>query len=138
MSRSGYSDDCENNWSMICWRGAVNSAIKGKRGQALLKEMATVLDAMPIKRLIFGEFLTKDGEVCALGAVAKARSLDVSDVDPNERELVAKKFNIAEALAAEIMYENDDDFGYCNEEPEKRWKRVRSWVEENLVKEVGR
>lgn len=35
MSRSGYSDDCYG-WELICWRGAVNSAIKGKRGQSFL------------------------------------------------------------------------------------------------------
>lgn len=34
MSRSGYTDDCdyEGNWPMICWRSAVKSAIRGKRG----------------------------------------------------------------------------------------------------------
>ncbi|ENQ7660184.1 hypothetical protein ACEQOL_006537 [Pseudomonas aeruginosa] len=38
MSRSGYCDDLDN-WSLICWRGAVSSAIKGKRGQAFLIEL---------------------------------------------------------------------------------------------------
>jgi hypothetical protein len=37
MSRSGYSDDLEN-WSLIRWRGAVASAIRGRRGQAFLRE----------------------------------------------------------------------------------------------------
>ncbi|KGC50992.1 hypothetical protein DO66_5867 [Burkholderia pseudomallei] len=36
MSRSGYSDDC-GGWSLIRWRGAVNSAIKGARGQKFLR-----------------------------------------------------------------------------------------------------
>lgn len=133
MSRSGYveSDDIDQ-WAHIRWRGAVKSAIRGKRGQALLKEMAAALDAMPIKRLIASELVTETGEVCALGAVAKARGMDVSDIDPEYRELVAQKFNIANSLAAEIAYENDDEFGYFNEDPEKRWQRVRKWVEENL------
>ena len=131
MSRSGYSDDfADDNWAFIRWRGAVNSAIKGKRGQSFLREMATVLDSMPVKRLIASEFVAKDGEVCALGAVAKARALDVSNVDPQDRELVANKFSIAGALAAEIMYKNDNDFSYWDEEPEHRWRRVREWVEE--------
>ncbi len=138
MSRSGYSDDVDDNWAMIRWRGAVTAATKGKRGQSLLKEMAAALDAMPIKRLIASELVAKDGEVCALGAVAKARALDVSGIDPQDRELVAKKFDIAEALAAEIMYENDNDFGYWNEEPEQRWRRVRKWVAENLRTEKSK
>lgn len=29
MSRSGYTDDCESDWGMICWRGAVKAAIRG-------------------------------------------------------------------------------------------------------------
>ena len=37
MSRSGYSDDCE---TMGLWRGAVERAIYGKRGQTFLREMA--------------------------------------------------------------------------------------------------
>jgi hypothetical protein len=38
MSRSGYSDDCDG-WALIRWRGAVNSAIKGRRGQQALREI---------------------------------------------------------------------------------------------------
>lgn len=130
MSRSGYSEDLEP-WNLIRWRGAVNSAIKGKRGQALLLEMANALDAMPVKRLISDELVSKEGEVCALGAVAKHKSLNVGGVDAYDFEEVATVFNIAEALAREIAAENDDL--YCNEEPEKRWQRMRKWVSENLV-----
>lgn len=54
MSRSGYADWCDDNWAMIRWRGAVASAVRGKRGQAFLRELATTLDAMPEKRLIGG------------------------------------------------------------------------------------
>lgn len=135
MSRSRYSDDIDDNWAVIRWRGAVNAAVNGKRGQALLQEMAHALDAMPVKRLVYGKFINCTGEVCALGAVAKARSMDVSDIDTDDPDLcekVAKKFDVAEALVAEIMSENDDI--YWNEEPEKRWKRMRAWVAENLVK----
>lgn len=33
MSRSGYSEDLDM-WDLIRWRGAVKSALRGKRGQA--------------------------------------------------------------------------------------------------------
>ena len=39
MSRSGYSDDLDN-WDLIRWRGQVSSAIRGKRGQGFLRELA--------------------------------------------------------------------------------------------------
>jgi hypothetical protein len=47
MSRSGYSDD-HSEWDLIRWRGAVASAIRGKRGQAFLRELLVALDAMPV------------------------------------------------------------------------------------------
>ncbi len=51
MSRSGYSDDCDN---LQLWRQAVDRAISGKRGQAVLREMLASLEALPQKRLISG------------------------------------------------------------------------------------
>jgi len=130
MSRSNYSEDIDG-WSLIRWRGAVNSALKGKRGQTLLAEMAVALDALPNKRLIADELISKEGEVCALGAIAKYKALDVYDIDPHCSEQVSAVFNIADALAREIAYENDEHWG---DNPEKRWQRMRSWVNENLVK----
>ncbi len=138
MSRSGYSDACEG-WDLIRWRGAVNSAIKGKRGQALLKDMANALDKMPVKRLIAKELITKDGEVCALGAVAKKRCIDTFKVDPTDSKRVSVLFNIAEALAKEIAFENDLVQEYGEEEPPKRrWERMRKWVKDNLVDEKNK
>lgn len=130
MSRSDYSEDCDG-WALIRWRGAVNSAIKGRRGQALLTDMANALDAMPVKRLISDELISKEGEVCALGAVARHRALKVEKIDPEDHWKVCAAFNIADALAREIAFLNDDD--YCAT-PEQRWKRMREWVEQNRTK----
>ena len=143
MSRSGYSDDCEN-WALICWRGAVNSAIKGKRGQAFLLELREALDAMPDKRLI-AEELEADGQFCTLGVLGAKRGIDMSGLDPDCRETVAQAFGIAPALAAEIVFENDEHHGFhqrqedgstkwVRETPERRWKRMREWVEANIQK----
>ena len=128
MSRSGYSDDCDG-WDLIRWRGAVNAATKGKRGQALLREMLVALDAMPDKRLISDE-LERDGEYCALGVVGKARGLVMEGVDPEDRRKVASMFDIAPALAAEIVYMNDDEDWWepTRTTPEQRWGRMRAWV----------
>lgn len=142
MSRSGYSDDCEDNWSLICWRGAVNSALRGKRGQAFLKELAEAMDAMPIKRLVTEE-LQADGEFCTLGVVGNARGLDMSVIDPDDAEAVADKFGLANAMVREIVWENDEhpgvyglkedgSTGWRRETPEERWTRMRAWVDEQL------
>lgn len=130
MSRSGYIWEWDDLWAIIRSRGAVNSAIKGKRGQALLREMLTALDAMPKKRLIAGD-LVKEGEVCALGAVAVAREIDTKDIDPYDRKIIGDTFNIASALAAEIAYINDEAVDW-DETPEQRFIRVHAWVVKNL------
>ena len=109
MSRSGYSDDCDN-WALVRWRGAVNAAIKGARGQQMLRELLAALDAMPEKILAADSLVTADGEYCTLGALGAARGLELSAIDPEDRTAVAKAFGIAEALAAEIMYLNDEGF----------------------------
>lgn len=134
MSRSGYSDDCDSNWELIKWRGAVASAIRGRRGQAFLREMLAALDSIPAKRLISHDLVNLQG-VCAFGAVGLSRGLEMPNVDPYDwddgvRNGMARLFGIAPALAAEIMFENDEAGSYWREEtPEHRWQRVRAWVE---------
>lgn len=108
MSRSGYSDDCDG-WALIRWRGAVKQAISGARGQAMLRELVNALDALPERRLAAGSLVTPDGEYCTLGALGRARGMDMAPIDPEDREAVAKAFGVAEALAAEIMYLNDEE-----------------------------
>lgn len=68
MSRSGYIDDGDiEHWDLIRWRGAVASAIRGKKGQSFLLEMLHAMDALPEKKLIAHDLL-KDGSVCARAA----------------------------------------------------------------------
>jgi hypothetical protein len=126
MSRSGYSDDIDD-LELGRWRGQVNSAIRGKRGQTLLKDLLAALDNMPEKVLIAKELEASDGGVCALGAVGKARHIDMRGIDPEEYETVASLFNIAEQLAREIAYQNDEG-AWHDETPEQRFIRMRKWV----------
>lgn len=159
MSRSGYSEDCDDNWQLICWRGAVASALRGKRGQAFLKELIAALDAMPEKELIGDSLVTADGQYCALGVVGAARGIDLNKLDPDDPYQVAKAFGIAQAMAQEIVYENDEylnDYEWVRvtlcgpirpwEYHERsvsvlrkhvardRWKHMRDWAESNLIK----
>ena len=133
MSRSGYSDDCEDQWAFIRWRGVVASAIRGKRGQALLRAMADALDAMPVKELVAHELECRDG-VCALGAVGRARGMDLSPLDPEDPDAVAAAFGIATPLAQEIVWINDEG-SHRRELPSERWARVRAWVAKQIKPE---
>lgn len=142
------------------WRAAVKSAMQGKRGQAFLREALAALDAMPDKRLIAGDLVIDGsqhpntyfdakfivgadelcdirgnpapvGSCCLLGAVAKSRQMDVSDMDPYDIESVAPAFGLADAMTREIVYWNDEG-GRYDETPEQRWARMRAWVEKQI------
>jgi hypothetical protein len=135
VSRSGYSDDLDP-WSLIRWRGAVASAIRGKRGQAFLADLVRALDALPSKRLI-ADALEDNGEVCGIGAVALLRGYDVSEVDPYDSYRVSEMFGIAEALAKEVVYVNDEAGTYLRPPtPEQRWIDVRAWAVSCLLPET--
>lgn len=159
MSRHGYIEfDGDDSLQEGRWRGALTAAIRGKRGQAFFQELIDALDAMPVKEISAHSFV-QGGEVCALGAVALKRGIDVSEFERSEDEeeweheidhtALANKFGIAECLAREVMFENDDcdqwhwedDGSVCegvrhgetrkhrtNELPAERWQRMRDWA----------
>ena len=134
MGRSGYSE-VDDNWALIRWRGCVASAIRGARGQKLLRELAAALDAMPEKRLVAGA-LQDGGDYCALGVVGAARGVDLDPIDSTDQEAVAAAFDIARPLAAEIAFENDEGGSWHGETPEDRWSRMRAWVASKLVSDL--
>ena len=61
MSRSGYVD-CDDPLAAGRWSAQVKSAMRGKRGQAFLRELASAMDAMPVKELIADELINSEGE----------------------------------------------------------------------------
>ena len=130
MSRSGYSEDYDSEWDIIRWRGAVKSALRGKRGQAFLRETLAALEALPERKLVTNE-LVKLGCYCTLGAVGKARGMDMQQIDPEDEDTVAGRFGLPRAMACEIMYENDEA-GPWQETPEQRWQRMHRWVKSNI------
>ena len=161
MSRSGYIDDCDDQWRHICYRGAVASAIRGKRGQQLFRDLLAALDAMPVKELVAHE-LVRDGSYCTLGVLGAARNIPLAEIDPEDSEQVANAFDIAESLAREIVYMNDEwavdehkwvsveicgpvrpgypDWGshtknvlvYNDNHKSERWQKMREWIAKQI------
>ena len=129
MSRSGYGDDDTEEYPVWFWMQAVKRAIHGKRGQAFLREMIEALDAMPQKRLI-SHVLEEDGNVCALGAVARKRGIDPKALVGGSNSYLSSRLGIAEALVCEIEYMNDEEL--WNAAPERRWQEMREWAIKNL------
>lgn len=160
MSRSGYSDYSDNEWSLIRYRGQVASAIRGKRGQALLVELRDALDALPEKKLCDHDLQREDGACCALGAIGRARGIDMTEIDPaeaTESGRLADMFNVANQLIREIEFENgDSEYGpiwlphtknadgadvnrdgltreqWTDRADRNRWRRMREWVAEQI------
>lgn len=130
--RSGYSDDLDER-DMAMWRGRVASSIRGKRGQNLLRTLLKALDEMPEKRLIRDELVDGDGEVCLLGAGGRAIGIsDIDKIDPEEHDVLAKRFDVATCLIQEIEHINDDADYTGRETPEERYVRVRRWLVEQI------
>jgi len=163
MSRSGYTDDFgdDDPLAMGRWRGAVNSAIRGKRGQQTLREILAALDAMPVKALVAELLATEDGEFCTLGVLGAQRGIALDTLDPEDPEGVAEAFGIAPAMVREIVYMNDEyiddyewvDIEFCGpvrphypdygrhtrsvrvsvpDVAEKRWTYMRNWVDSQI------
>lgn len=131
MSRSGYSDDYDfDQWASIRWRGQVESAVRGKRGQAFFRALVEALDAMPTKELIAEELVCPAG-VCAMGALAVHRGIDVTALDPYDYDKVGATFNVAHQLAQETAYWNDE--GAWRETPAERWTRMRAWAAASVI-----
>lgn len=123
----------------------------------MLRETLAALDALPEKRLAAESLINTEGEYCTLGALGRARGIDMSNIDPECREEVAGVFGISEALAAEIMFMNDEwlnNYEYKTVEicgplmphqsrykqvrfpvvniGEKRFNLMRQWLLENI------
>jgi hypothetical protein len=116
-------------------------SIKSKKGQAALRELEQALLALPSKRLIAHELEDAEGEVCAIGALAKYRK-HAPHADPEwEMEQVGVELGMPQMVAWRVVALNDVDidFYYDRKEhrcvsytPEERYERVlaqvRKWL----------
>jgi hypothetical protein len=146
LSRFIESDDepYANAWAL--WARAQRNALVGKKGQAVLRELETALVALPTKRLIHGA-LCEQGEVCALGALARQRGVSEEEMATQRGEYAhdiawwAKdRLGVTEALATAVQWQNDEAEWYWQkqgETPEERYIRVLAWVRAQIKSEVG-
>lgn len=153
--RIGYSDEEDYPGQFGLWQGNCQRSLKGKAGQAALRELEAALLALPSKRLIAGEFEDADGEVCSIAALAKHRGIDSGQIEANPEydmeqvgvelgmpRLVAWKvvemndlhFNGKDLLFAEGPYRwpGEQPYAYIEVTPEQRYERMLAWVREQL------
>ena len=131
MNRSNYIDDFDvDPLDFGRWRARVASAIRGRRGQEFLRELAAAMDALPDKWLIAGQLVDEEGDCCAIGAVCKARGIGTAGMDADGVEYTAERLGAPWPLAAEIAYLNDY---WPAETPAARWQRMRRWVDRHIT-----
>ena len=146
MSRYCDSDDYDwEPWMEGQAAGAMRSAIRGRRGQQLLRDLIAGLDALPVQELAAGALEDPEtGCVCALGAVriqrgANAVPLDFDPTDPDiDWRYLAKPFDISETLAHAVISENEYSSKRNDEQSRRRrWQSVRAWAVGNLLAPAG-
>ena len=137
-------DGPEEQWAWIRFRGQVASAIRGRRGQATLKQAAEAMERLPRRQLITGELCDGTG-VCVVGAVIyddfkskglspkaawnKLRGLsrkigrDAYEIE----EYAVKELGFTRALANEVQFENDEGAGF-GLDPRASYSGMLGWL----------
>jgi hypothetical protein len=146
MSRYCDSDDYGYEpWMEGQAAGALRSAIRGRRGQRLLRDLVAGLDALPEPELAAGALEDPEtGCACALGVVRRQRGpeavplpCDPTDPDLDWREL-AGPFDISQALANDVVAQNDYyTVGNDKQSRRLRWLCVRVWAVGHLITPAG-
>ena len=117
MSRSGYSEDYGDDFpgQLGLYRANVKRSINSQKGQARLRELRGVLEAMPVKTLAAGVF-RRGAEACALGEwalanigsnAALAEAVDGYDGDDSETARLLASFGWPRLVVLDLVYEND-------------------------------
>lgn len=135
--RISYSEDEDFPGQFGLWQGNVQRSLRGKKGQAELRELKAALLALPEKRLIIGA-LERDGEVCAIAAYAKYKGLSLAEYKPDpelyDEDVDSDEVGIAGGMprlvAWEVVCRNDMHYDNCT--PEQRYEKMLAWVERML------
>jgi hypothetical protein len=141
MMRISYSEEEDFPGQFGLWQGNCDRSINSKAGQAALRELEAALLALPDKRLIAGELENADGEVCAIGALAKFRQ-HAPHADPEcEMEEIGIELGMPAMVAWKVVALNDLELDRRWDKetgqlvaitPEERYERVlaqvRKWL----------
>ena len=131
MSRISYSCDEDYPGQFDLWQANCARSLQGKNGQEELRALRTALLAMSDKRLIHGALKDADGEVCAIGAYARHRGLDLDKFDPEDAtDEVGIEAGMPSLVAWKVVEMNDMEFDHLT--PERRYVKMLEWVEMQL------
>lgn len=160
--RLNWTDEEDRPGQFALWDANCRRSLRGKDGQKALRELEAALLALPEKRLIRDALTNDDGEVCAVGAYARHKGLDLSKFDPEYESdevgiaagmppLVAWKVVALNDVTLDTVWEVADgplnrwDAHYKggvavvrDMTPEERYEKVLTWVRSQLSAHGGK
>ena len=161
--RIGYSEDEDYPGQFGLWQANCRRSLQGKVGQAALRELESALLALPDKRLIANKMIDSEGDVCAIGALARYKGRDilaephVGDEDEfegdGEMEEIGMELGMPRLVAWKVVELNDIQLTGSNLvtcegpyrwpaekpkvwvpiTPEVRYERVLAWTRRQLA-----
>lgn len=135
MSRISYSDEEDYPGQFDLWQANCRRSLRGKQGQEELRALRDALLAMPDKRLIHGLLVDEEGAVCAVGAYAKHKGLDLQKFDPEDStDEVGIEAGMPILVAWKVVEMNDMELDHLT--PEQRYTKMLEWVERQLSPET--
>jgi len=133
--RLNYSEEENYPGQFELWQANCERSLKGRKGQTALRELETALLALSSKRLIAQELQNAEGDVCAIGALAKYRGREEKDfiADPEyEMQEVGVELGMPRLVAWKVVEVNDLEYAHLS--PEARYMRVTEWIQRQLAK----
>lgn len=126
--RISYSDEENYPGEFNLWQANCERSLRGKHGQEELRELRAALLALPEKRLILKLLEDGEGGVCAIGAYAKHKALDLSKFDvESDTDEVGIAGGMPALVAWKVVEMNDLQFDSVT--PEQRYEKMLAWVE---------
>lgn len=160
--RISYSEDEDRPGQFALWQANCRRSLKGKAGQAALRDLEAALLALPDKRLIADRVIDAEGDVCAIGALAKYKGRDLL-AEPNlyedgefdgdgEMEEIGMELGMPRLVAWKVVCRNDVEIDghyerlpgparwygdypqvYVPITPEARYEKMLAWVRAQLT-----
>lgn len=131
-SRVNYSDEEDYPGQSGLFQANCDRSLRGKKGQAELRELKAALLALPEKYLL-GNLLYDDaGGVCAIGAYGKYKGVNLATFDPEEgdHDEVGIAGGMPRLVAWKVVEMNDIELETAK--PEQRYRRMLAWIERLL------
>jgi hypothetical protein len=144
VSRISYSDEEDFAGQFELWQANCQRSLSGKRGQAALLELEAALLALPSKRLIANDLEDEEGEVCAIGALARHKNIKPQHDPDGEMAEIGEECGMPRPVAWKVVEMNDLQFDYRWSESgmtpytaEERYAAMLAWVQKQLTRERG-